>query len=446
MTMKIRALAYLSALLLSAGCSESSTPTQPSTQSPSNAVRGDVAPSTLYQVNLPSVPSGALVQQSMPASPKVPIRVPDGPPLSTHKEVLFKVQPGSSAQTLQVPVDASTDAWLYLAPHSNDAATIDSMLRGVQVFAPDGTQVNVRAPKPGVEGVEPRPMASMDLSAYGPGMYKVVLSGATAAAGISVSAMLNRTALTMDLQPTHSLFFPTDAAGIDIKLVENGVPIVGAKVTAELILPGTKWTGPAISVVDLGGGRYRAQVSPLLTTAHPSDIYNVLVRAEGTSPSGQPFHRFGSTGTQFVVPSAKIVDVGAIRTLKDASGAITHFETDINVQSVSGDRYEVTGVLVALHPDGTERPVGVAQSADTLGAETKTITLRFDAGYAHLTTMEGPFSLRQVTLFSTGTNALYHRIGGGYGRAIPVRRADLLPPSSLSPAAEMLVFRGMMQP
>lgn len=448
MTMKMRALLCLSAFTLLAGCSESTTTSPSPSSTPPALVRGDVAPTTLYPTTLPSVPGGGLAQVSMPASPKTPIRIPDGPRLSTHKEVLFKLEPGSSAQTIQVPVDAAQDAWLYLGPHSNDSATIDAMLRGVQVFAPDGTQVNVRVPKPGVpDGVESTPMASMDLTAYGPGMYRVVVSAAAAATGISVNAMINRTTLTMDLQPTHSLFFPTDAGGIDIKLADDGVAIVGANVTAELILPGTKWTGPSIPVVDLGGGRYRAQVSTLLGTSHPSDIYNVLVRAQGTSPrTGQPFHRFGSTGTQYVVPSAKIADVGAIRPVKDGGGAITHFESDVTVESVSADRYEVTGILVARHTDGSERPVGVAQSADTLGAETKTITLRFDAGYAQLTTMEGPYFLRQVTLFSTGKNALYHRIGNGLGRTVPVRRAELLPPATLSPATEMLVFRGMMQP
>ena len=77
--------------------------------------------------------------------------------------------------------------------------------------------------------------------------------------------------------------------------------------------------------------------------------------------------------------------------------------------------------------------------------ENGTLTLRFDAGHAQLTGMEGTYALRQVTLFSLGNNALYHRMGLGAGRTVPsVKRNTLATPKVITPALEGMIERNLM--
>jgi hypothetical protein len=91
---------------------------------------------------------------------------------------------------------------------------------------------------------------------------------------------------------------------------------------------------------------------------------------------------------------------------------------------------------------GRERLVRDASNKVTLGAGTHTLTLRFEAGHAGLSKLDGSYALRGLRLFSLGTNTLYHRLGKGLEVRFPAVRAAELAASELTPGIESMVREG----
>ena len=123
-------------------------------------------------------------------------------------------------------------------------------------------------------------------------------------------------------------------------------------------------------------------------------------------------------------------------------GKVTALEVDVVIDSAALDRYEVSGTLVATDAQGVERPVAEAQVTDLLGAGSHTVTLRFEAGHAGLSKLDGSYSLRGLQLYSLVTNTLYHRLGKGLDIRMPAVRASELAAAELTPAIESLRSAG----
>jgi hypothetical protein len=165
------------------------------------------------------------------------------------------------------------------------------------------------------------------------------------------------------------------------------------------------------------------------------------VRAVG-SAGGQAFDRLAQTAFGFAVPTARIDSVGRTRLVRDAGGKVAALEVDVVLESQAVDRYEVTGTLVATDAQGVERPVAEAQVTDQLGAGSHTLTLRFEAGHAALSRLDGTYALRGLQLYSLGTNTLYHRLGKGLDLRFPAVRASELAASERTPGIEHMLQAG----
>ncbi|HZI04881.1 MAG TPA: hypothetical protein VEZ71_12705 [Archangium sp.] len=98
--------------------------------------------------------------------------------------------------------------------------------------------------------------------------------------------------------------------------------------------------------------------------------------------------------------------------------------------------------LVATDAQGVERPGAEAQVTDLLGAGTHTLTLRFEAGHAGLSKLDGTYSLRGLQLYSLGTNTLYHRLAKGLDIRMPAVRASELAAAEVTPAIDGLLRAG----
>ncbi|HSP77644.1 MAG TPA: hypothetical protein VLQ93_03900, partial [Myxococcaceae bacterium] len=157
---------------------------------------------------------------------------------------------------------------------------------------------------------------------------------------------------------------------------------------------------------------------------------------------GVDFDRLGQTAFGFAVPTARIASVGRARLVRDEAGKVEALEVDVALESQALDRYEVTGTLVATDAKGVERPVAEAQVSDDLDEGSHTLTLRFDAGHAGLSKLEGTYALRGLRLYSLGTNSLYHRLGKGLEVRFPAVRLSELKAAEVTPAIENLLRQG----
>jgi hypothetical protein len=131
--------------------------------------------------------------------------------------------------------------------------------------------------------------------------------------------------------------------------------------------------------------------------------------------------------------------------VKDDKGAVSAFEVDVTLESKSLDRLEVSGTLAAKGTDGLEHPVAVAFTGAGYDAGSHKVTLRFDAGHVRLTGLEGPYSLRNLKVFSLSTDTLFFRMGAGMGQQFSgVRAIDMAMPK-MTPALEQLIEDGVLK-
>lgn len=407
-------------------------------------VQGDLAPKQLFKLPMKADLGTEVQTVSLPTSPRHAFALPARPERAIFKQTLVVVPPGASAGEKLVAIDTPDGASVYVGSKTSDPAAIDGVTKDVQFVAPDlKTRVDVRVEKAaqGLKKTADKPMTAFTLDNKAvKGEFVFRYGSAAAKSGVSVEVQMPNSPIAMEITPSTGQMLLGENANVSVKLTNAGRAVVGAKLECELVRPdGSK--GAAVPWREVGDGVYEALVSNVLGLSDAIGAYNINVRATGAS-EGLKFDRFGYTAMGFAIPTARIDAAGLPRTVGEAN-AITGFEADVNVEAASGDRYEVSATLVATSADGTERPVAETQTTMTLGEGKHKVTLRFDAGHIALTKLDGTYSLRNLRLYSLGTNALYHRLGRGLDVKFPaVRVADLMPLREVTPAIEQMMQDG----
>jgi hypothetical protein len=451
----IKTLLLVASLGLVAGCSNN-TPQEPVAgpqRSPGSttavvAVKRsptDVTPSRIFQ--RPSLPVVRdLVQVSTAVSPVDKISAETDAIADVKSSDVFKLIPeGTTETTHTIQVDSTDgEAHLFLLPRSADAAAIKTALKGIEVFDPDGVRVNARAPKIGMPADDEHPMSALPLAGHPAGTYTVkMISAAAKKTGLALDVRQPASKLVMTLSPSATQQLLGSDGHVDIKLEDQGSPVTGATLEARLSLPDGK-QGPTVNVEDLGGGLYRARVLEPLSADHPAGAYMLDVKAAGKTASGRSFARTGQAGFHYGVPSARIANVSEPRSILNDQGQVDAFEIEVDVESASLDRLELSATLAAKAPDGEEHPVAVAHVGAGLDAGSHKLTLRFDAGHAKLTRLDGTYLVRNVKLFSLGTNTLFHRVAFHPGQIQGIRRDALAAPKQITPAMQQMIDDGVL--
>lgn len=403
---------------------------------------GDLTPSRLYPMPAPPVAT-QLVSASMPTSPVEALPENPLPQETTHTDALTIIAKNSGSQH-QMPVDSADESYLFLVPQSGDEAEINAALRGIDVLDPNGVKLNKRAPKNSRQESELLPMSMVPLSGHPAGMYTLKLNDAAVRSGIALDVRQPRAQLAMKLRPSAIQHLHGNPFGVQIRLDDAGQPVRGATVQAYLVRPdGSR--GASVAVQELGGGQYRADVtSSILGERDAIGSYLLDVRAEGRTAKGQPFLRHGRTGFHFSIPTGRITGVSATRIMKNDKGEIDAFEVDVRLESASMDRLEVSGMLAAVGADGKEHAVASAFVGAGFDAGMHTMTLRFDAGHIKLTRLEGAYALRNLRVYSLGTDSLFQQVAVHPARFEGIKRGMLAGPKEMTSQIKGLLEEGVL--
>jgi hypothetical protein len=402
----------------------------------------DVAPSRLFTRSGISVIAGA-AWSSQPMNPRDSIGDTYAPVETVHTES-FQVLPSGSKGTYKVAVDSTDgESALFLSPQVAGHDAIEAVAANIDVLDPNGAKINVRQQK-SADDTGGKPMTMIPLSGHPAGIYTVSFHQASTA-GVAVEGSFHSSSIVMTLKPSALQHLLGNEEYVDAKLTEAGVPILGAHLTSQLVHGETLANVAPVTFTELGGGVYRAAMHPSFNEGSSVSAYLTDVVAEGVSPKGVAFARHGRTGFHFGIPTARVSDVLAQRTVTDAQGMISGFEVDVKVESTTLDRLEISAKLTAVGSDGAEHPISVAHYGDAIGAGTQVVTLRFDAGDARMTHMQGDFMLRDLQIFSLGTNTLVSREAAAHNRVFPsIARAQLVKHATFSPSQLELVQEGVL--
>lgn len=409
---------------------------------------GDLAPRVTYQAPARAA-QRRLVQVSTPQSPKEVFTPRIDLPVVTEHDAVLKI-PAGAPGTYTVPVDAvSPDSFLYLVVHSNDPDVVQAVLQDITVTSPAGEVLNRRAPVKMAVGdpnaPEQPPMPTVPLEGKPTGDYAIQVGPTAAKLDLTVEVQQPLSDIELRLQAsTPELLLGNDGSA-DVTLTAGGKPIQAAHVVGHLVDPSMRRTLD-LTFTPQGHGVWRASgLGAAFDRASAPGVWHVFVEADGATASGQPFRRSASTGFDFAVPTARIADASTTRIVRDASGRITAFEVDVTLESKATDRYEVSAMLTATGADGKEHPLVRAQTADLVAPGTGKLTLRFDAGYARLTGLEGDYQVRDLMLYSQGVDAPMQRmLTGPNVRFTGVRLADLAAPAHLPPRVLEMQRRGLL--
>lgn len=440
------------AFFVAVGCAKpaETTPEQaPTTVEASKAVAvaGDLIPIKMFA--LPVLPGLEKVKltSSSPGTPKVAFKVQPRPETRVFKETVIFVAPNSSAGDVTVPIDEAKDAQIFVAGKTSDPAALEAAEKDLAFAAPGGkvlvdARVNKAAKALGAAKLTTAGQVNaFKLEAAAPkGDYTLKVGATAAKTGFALEVRLPQSKLEMALTPSVHQFLTGETATVAIKLADEGKPVTGATLEGYLVEPdGDK--GPAVAFREKGNGEYEALVSNLLDEKSLSGVYNIAIRATGSS-NGAKFNRFGMTAMGYTVPTAKIFSATAPTTIEE-NGKIIALETDIVLDVASGDRYEVSAALAAPAADGSERVVVSAQSAEYLDAGRHIIKLRFDAGMAGLSRMDGPYTLRGLHLYSQGRRTMIHHLTRGLDLKSPtITVAQLGPLTAMTPAIDEMIQLG----
>ncbi|NMO17606.1 DUF4785 family protein [Pyxidicoccus fallax] len=409
-------------------------------------VAGDVAPGRLFGRDVREGIGPGLVSVSNPASPKLPLAAPLAPETRRSKSTVLHVPPGSAATQLELPIDTPDEAWVMFIPKGSNAKAGEEALREVSMVDPKGRRADVRAARSANAqlGVDPtkaisKPITMLKLDRdMGRGQYKVQVGRKAAELGLAVEVRVPASSIELSLTASAMQLFPGDDGYVTVGLASDAKV---DHVRYEAVLYTPRFERDRVVPVVKVGNEHRAMVSRVMNEKDEPGAWVLEVRAVG-SAGGQAFDRLGQTSFGFAVPTARIDSVGRARLVRDSAGKVTALEVDVVLESAAVDRYEVTGTLVATDPKGVERPVAEAQVTDQLGAGTHTLTLRFEAGHAGLSKLDGVYSLKGLRLYSLGTNTLYHRLTQGLGVRFPAVRVSELAAAEVTPAIESLMREG----
>ncbi|QRN96542.1 DUF4785 family protein [Archangium violaceum] len=420
-------------------------------RSASDATRapGDVAPGRLFARDAREGIGPGRVSVSNPTSPKQPIAAPLAPETRRSKSTVIHVAPRSAATQLELPITSPDEAWVMFIPKGNDAKVGEEALRDMALFDPQGVRADKRAARAAekeldadparmkAEGIT-RPITMLRMNRdMGRGLYKVQVGPKAAAVGMAIEVREPSSTIELSLTASTMQLFPGDDGYVTVGL-QSEAPLERVRYEATLYNPRYE-RDRSVPVVKVGN-EYRAMVSRVMQEKDETGAWVLEVRAVGTA-GGQAFDRLAQTAFGFAVPTARIASVGRERLVREG-GKVTALEVDVVLESQALDRYEVTGTLVATDARGVERPVAEAQVTDQLGTGTHTLTLRFEAGHAGLSRLDGSYALRGLQLYSLGTNTLYHRLARGLEVRFPTVRLAELGSSEVTPAIEHLLRAG----
>ncbi len=411
---------------------------------------GDIAPGRLYARDAREGIGPGRVSVSNPASPRQPLAAPLAPETRRSKSTVVHVAPGSAPTQLELPITAPEEAWVMFIPKGTNARVGEEALRDVVMFDPKGRRADLRAARDAqaVLGMDPERMKAEGISRpitmlrmnreMGHGLYKVRVGRKAAEVGLAIEVREPSSSIELSLTASAMQLSPGDDGYVTVSL-RSEVPLEHVRLEASLYNP--RFERDRVVPVVKVGGEYRAMVSRVMSERDEAGAWVLEVRAVGTS-GGQAFDRLAQTAFGFAVPTARIASVGRARLVRDAGGKVAALEVDVVLESQALDRYEVTGTLVATDAKGDERPVVEAQVTDLLAAGTHTLTLRFEAGHAALSKLDGSYALRGLRLYSLGTNTLYHRLARGLDIRFPAVRAAELATAEMTPAIESMVRAG----
>lgn len=403
---------------------------------------GDVAPAKLY-TRPALVVSRELIQVSNVMPPVDKIADEGTPEETKHLDILHIVKaPNAAVQKVQID-SAAEDAYLFLGPQVEGQEAIDAVLRGIVVLDPNGAVVNQRAGKPGRAVDKTPPMGSIPLAGLPTGTYTVKLSPEAAKVGVAIEVRQAQSPIVMKLKPSAAQHLLGGETSVDVTLEDGGAPILGATVKGSLITPEGK-PGRLVTFSEVGGGVYRTKVQGVLGEEDGVGAYLVDVVATGTSGQ-KAFTRNGRTGFHYGIPTARLANVGEPRIIPSEDGRIEAFEVDLDLESSSLDRIEVSGTLAATAPDGQEHPVAIAHTGVALDPGKHVMTLRFEAGHVRLSRLAGTLSLRNLRVYSLGTHTLFQREHTARGlKFADVSRDKLVPTKNLTPAMKQLIEEGLL--
>lgn len=411
---------------------------------------GDVAPGRLYTRDVTEGLGKGLVSVSNPTSPKQPLAAPLAPETRRSRSTVIHVAPGSAPTEVELPITAPEEAWVMFIPKGNNPKLGEEALREVALIDPQGVRADQRASRAAhaalgmdaermkAEGIS-RPITLLRMDGkMGRGRYKARVGGKAAALGMAIEVREPSSSIELSLTASAMQLFPGSDGYVAVGLA-SAEPLKHVRYEAWLYNP--RFERVREVPVAKVGGEYRALVSRVMDERDEPGSWVLEVRAVG-SAGGLDFDRLGQTAFGFAVPTARIASAGKARLVRGAGGKVTALELDVVLESQALDRYEVTGTLVATDAQGVERPVAEAQVTDLLGVGTHTLTLRFEAGHAGLSKLEGSYSLRGLQLYSLGTNTLYHRLARGLDIRMPAVRASELAAAEVTPAIENLLRAG----
>jgi hypothetical protein len=449
-TMLKSSLALLLLTMAACGKSETSAPTGHEPTSTETVVSsaplapGDLVPGKLFPIPVDvSKLANVRLQDSFAASPKDKVGWDFSPKVEFSKAALVQIPAGSKEGNVAVAIDSTDGSSISIVPHQGGDG-YESTLKDLQVFEPTGRlRIDQRLAKLDALTAtsEQKPLATIDLDAkMTRGLYVVKVGSVASKQGVAIWAYQPNSKIMLEATPSANQVFAGEKATAKIKITDDGVPVAGAALEGSVETPDGK--SLPVTFADLGGGTYEANVSDAIGTSTVTGFYDVKVRAKGVSNTVK-FDRSVSTSLQYVVPTGKILSASAPREVVNAAGLIEAFDIDIKVEAATTDRFEINGMLAVQMNDGTERPLVLSQTADTLGAGTHTITLHFDAGYLGLAKLEGPVNLRTLSLFSQGTKATLQRHLRGLDIKLPTLQVSKLAPmKQVTPAVNELIQSG----
>lgn len=454
----MKTLLLLASLGLLAGCSTKIAEPAPSpapvpgpASAPAatkvGAMPGDVSVSKIFPRPAQTVDRQP-VQASSPSAPGEKIAYERGPQETFHNDALHIVPKAEKASVHQIAIDATDgEAMLYLSPQAADKDAIHAALRNIEVIGPDGNRVNARVPKSsGLADDDYLPMSAIPLAGLPVGVYTVKVNPIAGKAGLAVDVRQPESKIVMKLLPSTNQHLLGNEAFVDVTLSEAGVPVVGANVTGHLV---QAWSGAdsnGVTFQEIGNGVYRTAIHGALAEADAIGAYLTDVRAEGTAPSGRAFLRHGRAGFHYGVPTARVTDVASTRVITNDKGLVTGFEVDVALDSSSLDRLEISGTLATIGPDGAEHPVATAATGAGYDVGHHVATLHFDAGHVRLTGLDGTLVLRHLSVYSLGTNTLFHRSGQSATSFPSVQRASLAPVAEITPQIAGMIHDGLLPP
>jgi hypothetical protein len=431
-------LSFAVAVALLSGCSSGSS---------GNPSPGDVAPKQTFAAAPRAVVRG-LAQVSMPQSSKDVFVPKIDLPSAVESDAIVNVPAGAPGRYVLAVDSVAADAFLYLVVSASTEDEMNAALADIVVTSPDGKVLNaVAAPRHTSQGVSapaPKPSPAIPLAGQVAGEYVITVGATAARFPLTIKAQQPSSAITLTAAATTSELLLGNDAEVDVRLTEAAAT-VPAHVVGHLVDPAMN-AGPDVVFTTQGDGVYRATgLGSAFTATSAPGVWHVFVEADGKTPGGTSFHRFASTAFDFAVPTARITDASTTRVVRDDLGTITAFEVDVAVESKATDRYEVSALLTATGPDGQEHPLVRSETADVLDPGTGTLTLRFEAGHAKLSGLEGEFQVRDLMLYSQGMNSTLQRTLAGNGRHFPaVRVAELATARDLPPRVYEMQRNGLL--